>query len=78
MFVKGTVNVTRTSPPKRDAVITSTAAGIRTKGASGGPFTPQPHPNSATARTTAAAPPLTAVVVILRMVRPPACRPRVI
>src|SRR6185295_9798175 len=42
MFVFGTVSVTKASPPTRCAWIISTAAGIRTTGASGGPFFPQP------------------------------------
>ena len=40
IFVLGTVNVTNASAPTRWAWIMATAAGIRTIGASGGPFFP--------------------------------------
>jgi hypothetical protein len=41
MFLEGTVSVTNASLPIRCAWIIETGAGIRTIGASGGPFLPQ-------------------------------------
>src|SRR3954469_8541872 len=40
MFLTGTVSVTNASVPRRCAWIIETGAGIRTMGASGGPFFP--------------------------------------
>src|SRR5688572_3916643 len=50
MLVVGTVTVTWTSFPRRDAVIVSIAAGMRTNGASGAPFLPHPHAAVAASR----------------------------
>ena len=50
MLVAGTVSVMNASLPTRCAWILSTAAGIRTIGASGGPFLP--HAAATSAMTT--------------------------
>ena len=52
MFFAGSVTVTKASLPTRCAWIVATAAGMRTMGASGGPFLP--HPATMEAATTAA------------------------
>src|SRR5258708_6980770 len=51
MFFAGIVTVTKASLPTRCAWIVVTAAGMRTMGASGGPFLPQAATTKAAART---------------------------